>query len=243
MISVISIILDVLIVAIVAVSAFFAYRKGFIKTLFSLLGGVIAIVLAISFSAPVASWLDAAVVGPAVRSSVLTAVNGAPLTEEYDAALESVDVSDKLLEMPESLRSFLESLNIDVDEAMDIADKNRANSVAARQQLIEDITAPITATISKAIALIVLIVVFFLLLFIASLLLNAIFKLLPFGKSFNHFGGLIVGLIRGVLFVMIFGLIVHWLAYGNTWLTYEDIDNTWILKWINAYNPILSLFK
>ena len=242
MFSVISIILDILVVAIIAVSAFFAYRKGFIKSLFSLLGGVIAIVLAITFCTPVASWLDAAVVGPAVRNSVLTAVNGSPLTQEYDTALETVDVSEKLQQMPESLRTFLESLNIDVDSAIDMAKENEADSVAARQQLIEDITAPISATVSKAIALIVLIVVFFLLLFVASRLLNVIFKLLPFGTSFNHVGGTVIGLIRGILFVMIFGLVAHWFAYGNTLISYADIEGTWILKFINAYNPILSLF-
>ncbi len=239
----VSVILDVLAVAILVVSAIFAYRKGFIKTLFSLLGGVIAVVLAISFCAPVAAWLDAAFVGPAVQKSVLTAVNGAPLAKDYDEALASVDVSDKLQEMPESLRSFLESLNIDAEDVVDIAEKNKATSVAARRQLIDDITAPITATISKAIALIALMILFLLLLFIASRLLNVIFKLLPFGTSFNRFGGLILGVLRGILFIMIFGLIAYGFASGNTLISHKDIEGTWILEWVNTYNPILKLFS
>lgn len=239
----ISIILDVLVIVIIILSAILAYRKGFVKTLFSLLGGVLAVVLAITFCAPFAAWLDAAFVGPAVRNSVLTAVNGSPLTEEYDEALSSVDVSEKLREMPEALRSFLESMNVDVEETIDLAQKNREDSVAARRQLIEDITLPITATISKAIALIILIIGFFLLLFVASLLLNVIFKLLPFGGSFYRVGGLILGILRGALFAMIFGLIAYGFAYGETLISFEDIEGTWILKWINAYNPILSLFN
>ena len=122
----IAIILDLLVLGVVVGSAILAYKKGFIKTLFSLVGGIAAVVLAVSFSEPVAAWLDSAFIGPAVKSSVLTAVNGSPLTEDYNEALESIDVSLKLREMPEGLRSFLESINIDVEETIFKAEQNKA---------------------------------------------------------------------------------------------------------------------
>lgn len=238
----IAIILDLLVLGVVVGSAILAYKKGFIKTLFSLVGGIAAVVLAVSFSEPVAAWLDSAFIGPAVKSSVLTAVNGSPLTEDYNEALESIDVSLKLREMPEGLRSFLESINIDVEETIFKAEQNKASSVDAREQLISDIVAPISATISKVIALIGLIIIFFLLLFVASLLLNAIFKLLPFGKTLNHVGGVLFGVARGILLVMVLGAILYGLGKGNYLLSLDDIENTWILKWVNAINPILNLF-
>lgn len=238
----IAIILDILVLGVVVGSAILAYKKGFIKTLFSLVGGIAAVVLAVSFSEPVAAWLDSAFIGPAVKSSVLTAVNGSPLTEDYNEALESIDVSLKLREMPEGLRSFLESINIDVEETIFKAEQNKASSVDAREQLISDIVAPISATISKVIALIGLIIIFFLLLFVASLLLNAIFKLLPFGKTLNHVGGVLFGVARGILLVMVLGAILYGLGKGNYLLSLGDIENTWILKWVNAINPILNLF-
>ena len=239
----ISIILDILLLLIIGVSAFLAYRKGLIKTLFSLVGGIAAIVLAVSFCEPVAGWLDATFVGPAVRNSVLTAVNGSPLDTDYDQALESIDVSDKLQQMPESLRSFLESINIDVDDAAAKAKQNREDSVKARQKLIEDITAPISATISKAIALIGLIILFFALLFVATLLLNLVFKVLPFGKSINAVGGVIFGVIRGLLLVLVVGAVIHSIAVSGSWISTEDIEKTWILRFINEINPILNLFN
>ncbi|MBR2013092.1 MAG: CvpA family protein [Clostridia bacterium] len=239
----IAIILDLLVLGIVVGSAILAYKKGFIKTLFSLVGGIAAVVLAVSFSEPVAAWLDAAFVSPAIKSSVLAAVNGSPLTEDYDEALESIDVSDKLREMPEALRSFLESINIDVEDAVSKAEQNKAESAAAREQLISDIVAPISSTISKVIALIGLTILFFALLFVASLLLNAIFKLLPFGKTLNRFGGVLFGVARGILLVMVLGAILYGLGKGNNVISLEDIEHTWILKWINAFNPILNLFQ
>lgn len=239
----IAIILDLLVLGIVVGSAVLAYKKGFIKTLFSLVGGIAAVVLAVSFSEPVAAWLDSAFVGPAIKSSVLTAVNGSPLTEDYDVALESIDVSDKLQEMPETLRTFLESINIDVEDAISKAEQNKAASAAAREQLISDIVAPISSTISKVIALIGLTILFFALLFVASLLLNAIFKLLPFGKTLNRFGGVLFGVARGILLVMVLGAILYGLGKGNNVISLEDIEHTWILKWVNAVNPILNLFQ
>ncbi len=239
----IAIILDLLVLGIVVGSAILAYKKGFIKTLFSLVGGIAAVVLAVSFSEPVAAWLDSAFVSPAIKSSVLTAVKGSPLTEDYDEALESIDVSDKLQEMPETLRSFLESINIDVEDAISKAEQNKEASAAAREQLISDIVAPISSTISKVIALIGLTILFFALLFVASLLLNAIFKLLPFGKTLNRFGGVLFGVARGILLVMVLGAILYGLGKGNNIISLENIEHTWILKWVNAVNPILNLFQ
>ena len=239
----ISIVLDLLVLVIVVISAILAYKKGFIKTLFSLVGGIAAVVLAVSFSTPVAAWLDSTYISPLVKSSVLTAVNGSSLEQDYDEALKTIDVSDKLREMPEALRSFLESINVDVEDTIAKAEANKAASVAAREQLISDITAPISATISKVIALIGLTILFFALLFIVSLLLNAIFKLLPFGKSLNHIGGVIFGVARGILLVMVLGAVLYGLGKGNSIISLEDIENTWVLKWINALNPILNLFR
>ncbi len=236
----ISIILDVLVVAIIVLSVVLAYRKGLIKTLFSLVGGIAAVVLAISMSAPVAEWIDEKFVGPTVQSAVLTAVNGSPLSEGYDTALEKIDVAEKIEQMPQELRAFLEKMNIDVEGVQASAEQSAAQTAAAREQLIMDISAPVSATISKAIALIALVVIFFLLLFVASRLLDTVFRVLPFGKKLNHAGGLVFGMVRALLFVMLFGAVVYGLAMGNVWLSLDDVENTFILNFINQYNPILT---
>ena len=87
-----------------------------------------------------------------------------------------------------------------------------------------------------------LIILFFALLFVASLLLNLVFKVLPFGKSINSIGGVVFGVVRGVLLVLVMGAIIHSLALSGNWIAAEDIEKTWILKFINEINPILYLF-
>ncbi|MBQ8892983.1 MAG: CvpA family protein [Clostridia bacterium] len=238
-----AIILDILVAAIIVLSVFLAYKKGLIKTLFSLVGGIAAVVLAVTMSAPVANWLNEEFVGPAVRNTVLTAVNGSDLNAKYDQALESVDVVGKLKDMPENLREFLENLNVDIDDIIDSAGQSKADSLAAKEKLIDSIADPVSAAISKAIALIALVIVFFILLLVATRLLDTVFRVLPFGKSLNKAGGLIFGVIRAALIVMVLGAVVYGLASGNILLSLDELDSTLLLKHINKINPILNFFK
>ncbi len=238
-----AIILDILVLVIIGVSVFFAYKKGLIKTLFSLLGGITAVVLAVSMSASVGNWLNEKFIGPAIRNTVLTAVNGSALGESYDEALNSVDVAGKLQEMPESLRSFLEKLNVDIDSIVDSAEQSKADSVAAKEKLIDSIAQPVSKVISKTVALIGLAIIFFIVLFVVTNLLDAVFRILPLGKTVNNVGGIIFGVIRALLIVMVLGALAYGLARGNVLLSMEDLENTYILKIVNYFNPILNILK
>lgn len=238
-----TIILDILVLLIIGLSIFLAIKKGLIRTLFSLVGGLAAIVLAVSLSGPVSNWIDDKFVGPAVCKSVLTSINGSNPGKSYEEALKEVDVVGKLREMPKGLRKTLEKLNVNVEEVMAAADESEEASLAAKEKLIESIASPVSIKISKAIALIVLFIVFFVLLFFVTRLLDAVFRVLPFAKSINKVGGLIFGVVRAILIVMVFGALVHGLASGNILLSLEDLDNTILLKVINKINPILLIFK
>ncbi len=236
-------ILDLIVVAILAVSVWFAMKKGLIKTVFSLVGGVVAVVLAISFSTPVANWLDTEFVRPAIQKTILTAVNGSDLVADYDEAIATIDVAGKLAAMPEGLRKTLEKMNVDVDQISADAAQSQANSAAAREELINSIAIPVSKSVCKAVALVGLFVVFFILVFVASRLLDAVFRVLPFAKSVNKSGGFVLGLLRGVLLVLIFSAVVYGLAAGNMLVNTQQVEKTILLKWINQVNPILTLFK
>ena len=55
-----SFIIDVILVAIIAVSAFLAFKKGFIGTLFSLVSTIAAIALSLMLCAPVGAYVGGA---------------------------------------------------------------------------------------------------------------------------------------------------------------------------------------
>ncbi len=238
-----AIVLDLIILAVFAVSVFTAYKKGLIKTAFSLVGGVVAVVLAINLSAPVGNWINEKFIYPAVQNTVLTAVNGSELGQSYDEAMETIDVVDKLQEMPEGLRTFLETLNVDVEEIVASANKTQEDTLAAKEKLIDSIVRPVSSTVSTAIALIGLIIVLFVLIFIASRLLDAIFRLLPFADGVNKTGGMIFGVLRGLLFVLILSAVIYGLAQGNVLLSTDELENTYLIRLVNDYNPILKVLK
>lgn len=238
-----AIILDILVLGIIGVSVFLAWKKGMIKTIFSLVGGIAAIVLAVSMSTPVANWINEEYVSPSVRKTVLTAINGSDVGKSYDEALASVDVVDKLQEMPPKLRSFLEKLDIDVEAIVSSADKTKEDSVAAKEKLVNSIADPVSETVSKAIALVGLFVIFFLALLVATFLLDKVFSVLPFAKSINKSGGVIFGLIRALLLVFVLGAVAYGLASGNVLLSMEELNKTFLMKWINAINPILLILR
>ncbi|MBQ7095663.1 MAG: CvpA family protein [Clostridia bacterium] len=237
-----ALILDLLVLVIIGLSIFLAYKKGLIRTLFSLVGFVVAIVLSVNLCKPVAHWLDREFINPAVKNLVLSAVNGNDAIKDYEQALEKANVVDIFQEMPDSLRDFLENLNVDIDGMIAMAEKSEKNSTEAKEQLIDSVAAPISAAISNTIAMIGLMIILFVLLLIGTKLLDAIFRVLPFAKSVNSVGGIIFGLIRGLLFTVIFCAVVYGLSRGNVLVTSETLDNTYIVKTVNEFNPILSVF-
>ena len=64
---VLSTFLDILIVAIVGLSIFFGVRRGLIRTAIHLFGSIIALVLALIFSAPLGEYIDTNYVNTPMR--------------------------------------------------------------------------------------------------------------------------------------------------------------------------------
>lgn len=237
------VLLDLLILVISGLSIFFAYKKGLIRTLFSLVGFIAAVALAFSFCEPVAAWVDSQFIKPAVQEIVLDAINGGKVEGDYDEALSQVDVVVTLREMPEPLENFLENINVDINKLIEGAEKAEADSLTAKERLVESIVVPVSAAISKTVTLIVLIAVFLALLYVITRLLDAVFKVLPVAKSINKIGGIICGLVRAGVLSLIVSAAIYGLACGNILFNIAQLEDTYLIKWINDVNPILSLFQ
>lgn len=238
----VALILDLLVLAILSLSVYLAYRKGLIRTLFSLVGFILSVVLALNLCSPVANWLDKEFVNPAVKETVLTAVNGSEYSENYEDALGKIDVVTIFKDMPEELRDFLESLNVDVDGLVSSAEQSDADSKDAKASLIDSIASPISDAISKTVAIIGLLIIFFGLLLLASRLLDAVFQVLPFGKTINSVGGILFGILRGALLVFIFSAVAYGFSAARFLINFDQLNDTLLLKAINEINPILNAF-
>ena len=235
------IIVDIVIVAIIALSAYLAYKKGLIGTLFSLLGTVIAIVLAVNLCGTVSGFIDTKYVNPAVKTSIIKAVDASVVGENYEQITVNADeFRAKLEQMPQSLKSILDMAGISSEQVV----KNVQSGIDL-EKIIDDIASPISITISRVIALVGLFVIFFVALRVVTKLLTAVFSLLPVGKKLNAFGGLVFGILRGILIAFVIATFFGAVSKGvdpdsNNIFSKKTIESTYILKTIEDFNPITS---
>ncbi len=236
-------ILDIVIVAVLAIFTFLAYKKGLIKTLFGMLGTLVAFLGAFAFKGAVGGWLDVTFVRPSVRNMVLSTLSGSPVLD-YDKALSSLDVAGKVQKMPEALRSLLETVGISAADITSSLSSLSANTLEAKNKLIDSIAAPISATISTAIAFVILFVVLLIVCKVGAKILSALFNLLPIGKQFNRLGGAAVGLVEGALIVLVLTAVIWGISLGadKGIFSPETLEKTLITKEIIKINPICNLF-
>lgn len=243
-----NIIIDLILLAILVVSAFFAAKKGLIGTLFSLISTVVAIILSIVLCAPVSGFIDSAFINKPVKQYILSAVDSSSVGKTYDEAISSIDVAQKIETMPKALKDILELADIDVNKVVAEAGKVQSGAADAKDELINKIAAPISAAVSRVIALVVLFAVLSVALWVVAKLITAVFDVLPLGKSFNKFGGLAFGLIRGLIIVFVisslFAAITKTVAPdSNNIFSQKTVDSTIVLKTAVNINPINSILK
>ncbi len=238
------IIIDIIIIAIIALSAYLAYKKGLVGTLFSLLGTVIAIVLSVALCNTAAGFIDTNYVNPAVKTTIIKAVDASVVGKNHEQITVNADeFKEKIQQMPESLKSILDMADISADEVI----KNVQSGVSL-DKIIGDIAAPISITISRVIALVGLFIILFIALWVVTKLLTAVFSLLPIGKKLNSVGGFVFGILRGILIVFVIATLFSAVSKGvdpgsNNIFSQKTIDSTYVLKTIADFNPIFSAIK
>ncbi len=244
-----SIIIDIILIAIVAVSAFLAYKKGFIGSLFSLVGMIAAVVLSVMLCTSVSGYINDNYVNPAVKSYIVSIVDSTSVGKSYEQALENgSDIVKNINEMPDSLKSVLDLAGIDTNEIIAEADKTQSQASTAVDNLINKIADPISTAISRVSALVGLFVVISLALWVVCKLLTAVFNVMPVGKKLNKAGGIAFGIVRGLVIVFVvatlFGAVSKSVEPDSNHLfSNKTIQSTILLKTVNDCNPINSLLN
>ena len=244
-----NVIIDVILLAIIAVSAFFAYKKGFIGTLFSLIGTVVAIALSLMLCSPVSGFINDNFVNPAVKSYIIKVVDGSSIGQSYEEALTNgAQIVAKVKDMPASLKGVLDLAGIKTEDIVAEANKTEATAAQAVDNLIDKIATPISTAISRVVALVGLFIILSIALWVVCKLLTAVFNALPLGKSLNKFGGLAFGVVRGLLILFIVSALFSAISKGvdpnsNNIFSNKTIESTVLLKTVNDFNPINSLLN
>lgn len=227
------IIYDLIPLAVLLLFAFRGARRGLIRTLFSLLALLVALVGAILVSnhwaAPVSGWLQ-----PTMRPAVESAVESALPDGIADAELPSGQLLLllKQTELPMGLNRFLE----DAQEE----DVLPGESIP----LSESLTDFLSTRLADAAAHIGLFLLsFFLILILWHLLARALDLVahLPGLKTLNQLGGFLLGILRGALLLFIAAWLIRWL--WSDLIPADVIDQTRLIRFFMTTNPMDYLTK
>ena len=203
------------VLVVLGLSAFIGYKKGMVKIVLSMVAMIITYLLAAALTIPVSMALKSA-------------------TPVYDSIEKSVG---SLVKESEVDSSSIEQLNL----PKQIEDKimEGANEVAS--EFNEYLVKAISNLILKALTFFILMVVIYIILSIIIKIFDFVAKL-PLLNSINKSGGLVIGLVKGLLFVWI-GCLVVTAFSDKPWAqeTFRQINDNKLLTFIYENNPIIFI--
>jgi uncharacterized membrane protein required for colicin V production len=232
-------ILDIIIVIIAALTIYFAYKRGFIRTLLSASSFLIAIVLTVLLLSPVKAALMNTSLADNVRDRVEIEINGIITRNGIKDVEELVGKDAKSNEFTDILDKIgieKEDLNAKINEWK--ADNGVQTSL--KERLIDYIADPVVDTIITVAAIVLIFFGSIILLKITAYILDKVCKL-PILRTANKLLGVLMGivlaLVRIYLFVIIIKLMVpNGNALGIGILTDINPDKTLLFKLFYDFN-------
>ncbi len=219
-------ILDLIVVAIVVITTLITMKKGFIKSILSLVSLILTIFIISSFGEPIASAAYSGLFEKGIVSSVETAVS--QQMEKGEAAIDGV-----MDALPKFIANSAEKNGVGSDSIMsEISQGKTPNEVAltVNDQIVKPLLLPLLLIIVDIIMFTVLMFVFRLL----SKMICTLFKA-PVLKSVNKVLGVFLGIGKGLLIsVLVCSIITFIVSYGlgGKFLifTEESIESSYIFS-------------
>ena len=203
------------VIGFLALSAFIGYKKGMVKIVLSMAAMIVAYVLSAALTVPVSTALKSA-------------------TPVYDTIEKSVSTMVKESKVDST---SIEKLNLPTQIEEKIMEG--ANEVASGFN--EYLVKTISNLILKALTFFIVMIVIYIILSIIINVLDFVAKL-PLISNINKSGGLVIGLVKGLIYVWIACLALT--AFSDkAWAqeAFRQINNNKLLTIIYEYNPIIFL--
>lgn len=230
-----SIILDIIIVLIILLCVFLSAKKGFVRTLVSVVGFVLAIFLAFSLSAPIASSVSQKYIKPVIEErtlAILSDASGNTVGENAENIWNALP--DFVVNAAASAGVTEESLG----KTLSVSTERTAKGLAT--EITDKLFLPIVENLVKTIITFVLFIILIVIVSLLARILNKLFSGFIFGK-FNRLLGGVLGAVKGAVFAVGFCLLISSLVglseNGFLSITNETLDSTYIVS------KILEIFS
>ncbi|MBR2079655.1 MAG: CvpA family protein [Clostridia bacterium] len=195
-------IIDIIFILILAVVVITSVKKGFIVSLFELVGTIASFVAARLLSDSLASPVFEKFVAPGAEK-LLSENLGEVATTDYGAQIESAINS-----IPDFFTSILSLMGIDKAELVEKVASSDFASGTLLDSLMESVVTPVGTAVVQFILFAVLVALITLVLRVLVRLLDKIIKKIPAIKQMNSALGGVVGAARGVLTVVILSILL-----------------------------------
>jgi uncharacterized membrane protein required for colicin V production len=189
------ILVDIILIAIILISAILGYKKGLVKLGTNLFAGIIAIVLTIALYKPVTEIVME-------KTPIVSNIKNI-IIQNSTNIIEKDSQDDKNKESSKESNSIL---NNKVTEITEQATKQVNNTV--KNEIIPAEAERIARNIVYGLTAIILFIFIKILLSVVFSLLGVVAKL-PILKQFNEVGGLIYGIVRGLLILIILIVLIE----------------------------------
>ncbi len=215
------------------------WRKGFVKSVMSLLSLIIATFTAYAFTPSLSEYINEHFIKSRISGTLYDSISG------YFSDFSLDKVGEIIKNITNTITRY-GSNSEGVSSVITTASENGASGTDAAKSVADFIATPVSTTISNIIAFTLIFFAALILLSFVTFIVDKIFKL-PVLDSANKLLGLIFGIIEAILICWVLALIFSVLntsleAVAPKYFNTAVVDNSIILKFFSSYN-ILGMIK
>lgn len=221
----IPILLDVILVIIVIACIVDGFKKGFLKTFVTLIGELLSIVFAVYLSKPIADYFY----NNFLSEKIISAINNA------FASSNQLEAITDMLSKPFFVFASKIGGSISPEQAVAAGADNVIATVA------NGIMSNLAGSLIRAATFIILLVIIRI---VVSLITRALgfVRHLPIVGSVDGVLGAAVGLIKAALVIMVISILVYIviMIFPNQFINEQTLESTYLFKFVNDNNPIIT---
>ena len=226
---------DGLLLILFALCVWLGWKRGFIKTVSGLIALVVAVLVASTFSAPIATAVYDGSVEPAVVTALEEHISDEVLPDEaeLDTAIEK---------LPSFVTMLLKAGEMDSGAAiLAKVDGVDAGKNAART-ITDHVITPIVLPLMQMLCSVLLFLLAYIVVSLVLRVLDLVAKL-PVLKQINNALGLLAGAVTGALWVIFAARILFTLAWLGVaeWLSPAVLEQTWLVSFANGLIPTIEV--
>jgi len=234
-------IFDILVIIVFLLCILIGYIRGFVRSVLRIAGGVLAFIIAVNISAPIADLAYHGFIKDSIQTTIVSSVSNV----QNEGIVSS---SEKLLEnMPDIIVNALETQGLGTPEAIaQLLNDQTGKSVESLAAAVEQrVVRPIAISLLRPLCMIICFILLLILVAILAAILDKIFKI-PGLKQINSVLGAALGIVDGIIAVLLIVTIITLVSSSvssDSTLSRETVEKTIVVSSIEKINPLSHVVK